>query len=454
MLELGYVRANLPIVEEKLRSRGMDPAEALGNFNAVDRERREAITRVETLKAERNRLTGEIQALRKAGSDATSVTEETKRLKTEVESLEEAAAKADERLREMMQTLPNLPMDSTPVGKDEHDNVLVKTYGEQTAFDFPARPHWELGEGLGILDFERAAKISGARFVVQFGQGALLERALANFMLDLHTREHGYTEVLPPAMVNSKSLFGTGQLPKFAEDLFHCDDAGAFEAGQYRENDHWMIPTAEVPVTNLFRDETLEESQMNVSFCAYTSCYRAEAGSHGRDVRGMIRQHQFQKVELVKFVRPEESEAEHERLTRDAETVLEKLGLPYRRMLLCTGDMGFSAAKTYDLEVWLPGQQVYREISSCSNFEAFQARRANIRYKAAGAKKSEFLHTINGSGLAVGRTYLAILENYQQADGTVRVPEVLVPYMNGATVIGQQSGAWRSFGSGQKQGRA
>jgi seryl-tRNA synthetase len=431
-------------VEEKLRARGMDPAEALGEFAAIDRERREAITRVETLKAERNRLTGEIQALRKAGADATAVTEETKRLKSEVEGLEEAAAKADERLRERMQTLPNLPMDSVPVGKDEHDNVVTKTWGTIPSFDFAPKPHWDLGEGLGILDFERAAKISGARFVVQFGQGALLERALANFMLDLHTREHGYTEVLPPAMVNSKSLFGTGQLPKFAEDLFHCDDAGPFEPGQYRENDHWMIPTAEVPVTNLFRDETLDESQMNVSFCAYTSCYRAEAGSHGRDVRGLIRQHQFQKVELVKFARPEDSEAEHEALTGHAEAVLEKLGLPYRRMLLCTGDMGFSSAKTYDLEVWLPGQNLYREISSCSNFEAFQARRANIRYKAAGAKKSEFLHTLNGSGLAVGRTYLAILENYQQADGTVRVPEVLVPYMNGATVIGQQAGAWRT----------
>jgi seryl-tRNA synthetase len=443
MLELGFVRANLEIVQEKLRSRGMDPAEALGDFAAIDRERREAITRVETLKAERNRLTGEIQALRKAGGDATAVTEETKRLKSEVEGLEQAAAKADDRLREIMQVLPNLPMDSVPPGEDEHDNVVTKTWGEKPVMDFPAKPHWELGEGLGILDFDRATKISGARFVVQFGQGALLERALANFMLDLHTREHGYTEVLPPAMVNSKSLFGTGQLPKFADDLFHCDDSGAFEAGQYKENDHWMIPTAEVPVTNLFRDETLDDAQMNVSFCAYTSCYRAEAGSHGRDVRGMIRQHQFQKVELVKFARPEESEAEHEALTRHAETVLERLGLPYRRMLLCTGDMGFSSAKTYDLEVWLPGQQVFREISSCSNFQAFQARRANIRWKAAGAKKAEFLHTINGSGLAVGRTYLAILENYQQADGTVKVPEVLVPYMNGATVIGQQAGAWR-----------
>jgi seryl-tRNA synthetase len=316
---------------------------------------------------------------------------------------------------------------------------------------------------LGILDFERAAKISGSRFVVHFGQGARLERALANFMLDLHTREHGYVEVLPPYMVNSKSLFGTGQLPKFAEDLFRCnqktgDDKRSYEAGKYQDSDHWMIPTAEVPVTNLYRDETLEEAQLTTSFCAYTPCFRSEAGSYGKDVRGMIRQHQFQKVELVKFCRPEDSNAEHERLTRDAERVLELLGLPYRRMLLCTGDMGFSSAKTYDLEVWLPGQGLYREISSCSNFEAFQARRANIRYRPSGAqtsksKKTEFVHTLNGSGLAVGRTYLAILENYQQADGTVRIPEALVPYMNDRstaredwiTVIGPQ----RSSGDGK-----
>jgi seryl-tRNA synthetase len=443
MLDLGYVRANLPVVEEKLRTRGMDPAEALGSFARIDRERREAITGVETLKAERNRLTAEIQLLRKAGKDATGLTEESIRLKFQVEVGEADAAAADDRLRAILQTLPNLPADSVPVGPDEHANAAVKTWGEPPTFCFPAKPHWELGEALGILDFERAAKISGARFVVQFAQGALLERALANFMLDLHTREHGYTEVLPPAMVNSQSLFGTGQLPKFADDLFHCDDLGAFEAGHYRTNDHWMIPTAEVPLTNLFRDETLDGAQLPISLCAYTSCYRAEAGSHGRDVRGMIRQHQFQKVELVKFVRPQDSEAEHEALTRHAETVLERLGLPYRRTLLCTGDMGFASAKTFDLEVWLPGQGLYREISSCSNFEAFQARRANIRYKAPGAKKAEFLHTLNGSGLAVGRTYLAILENYQQADGTVRVPQALVPYMHGATVIGQQTGPWR-----------
>jgi seryl-tRNA synthetase len=440
MIDLAYVRANLPLVEDKLRSRGADPAVLLKDFAEIDRERREAITQVETLKAQRNRLTEEISLLRRSGGDASAPTEETKALKARGEALETAAAAADDRLRETMQTLPNLPQDGVPLGRSEHDNVQRKVWGEQPAFAFEPKPHWEIGEALGILDFNRAAKISGSRFVVHFGQGARLERALANFMIDLHTREHGYTEVLPPNMVNSKSLFGTGQLPKFAEDLFHCDDRGSYEPGRYQDNDHWLIPTAEVPVTNLFRDETLDDAQLPISFCAYTPCYRSEAGSYGKDVRGMIRQHQFQKVELVKFCKPEESATEHEALTRHAETVLEALGLPYRRMLLCTGDMGFSAAKTYDLEVWLPGQNLYREISSCSNFEAFQARRANIRYKPAGQKKSEFVHTLNGSGLAIGRTYLAVLENYQQADGTVRVPDALVPYMNGETIINKQAG--------------
>ncbi len=444
MIDLAFVRGNLALVEEKLRARGVDPVAALGNFASVDRERREAITQVETLKAQRNKLTEEIARLRREGADTTALTEQTRTLKAQVESLEAAAATADERLREIMQTLPNLPQDSVPIGKDEQGNREEKVWGEQPKFDFPAKPHWELGEALGILDFNRAAKISGSRFVVHFGQGARLERALANFMLDLHTRPvedqgHGYTEVLPPYMVNSKSLFGTGQLPKFAEDLFHCDDKGPYQPGVYQDSDHWLIPTAEVPVTNLFRDETLDEAQLPISYCAYTPCFRSEAGSYGKDVRGMIRQHQFQKVELVKFAKPEDSNAEHEALTRHAETVLEKLGLPYRRVLLCTGDLGFASAKTYDLEVWLPGQNLYREISSCSNFEAFQARRANIRYRPAGAKKSEFLHTLNGSGLAVGRTYLAILENYQQADGTIKVPDVLVPYMNGDTIIDKQS---------------
>jgi seryl-tRNA synthetase len=438
MIDLAFVRANLPVIEEKLRARGTDPAIALGDFTAIDRERRDAITQVETLKARRNKLTEEIARLRKSGADATAVTEETKSLKVEVDALESRATIADERLQSILQTIPNLPQDGVPVGSDEHGNIPEKHWGEKPAFDFTPKPHWELGEALNILDFNRAAKVSGSRFVVHFGAGARLERALANFMLDLHTREHGYTEVLPPYMVNSKSLFGTGQLPKFAEDLFHCDDKGAYTSGELQDGDHWLIPTAEVPVTNLLRDETIDEAQLSISLCAYTPCFRSEAGSYGKDVRGMIRQHQFQKVELVKFTTPQKSNEEHEALTRHAETVLEKLGLPYRRMLLCTGDMGFASSKTYDLEVWLPGQNLYREISSCSNFQDFQARRANIRYRPAGAKKSEYLHTLNGSGLAVGRTYLAILENYQQADGSVRIPEALVSYMNGQTVITKQ----------------
>jgi len=436
MLDLNFVRANLAQVEEKLRARGADTT-ALADFATLDTERRTAITEAETLKAQRNALSAEFGKLKREGADTTAVSEQSAALKARTESLEAASAAADDKLRNLLQNLPNLPQDTVPAGKSEHDNVCEKTWGTPPTFDFTAKPHWELGVDLGILDFDRAAKISGSRFVVHFGSGARLERALANFMLDLHTREHGYVEVLPPTMVNSQSLYGTGQLPKFAEDLFHCDDKGPY-TGAPQDSDHWLIPTAEVPVTNLFRDETIDVTAP-ISFCAYTSCYRSEAGSYGKDVRGMIRQHQFQKVELVKFCKPEDSAAEHEALTRNAEAVLERLGLPYRRMLLCTGDMGFSSSKTYDLEVWLPGQNTYREISSCSNFEAFQARRANIRYKAPGAKKPEFVHTLNGSGLAVGRTYLAILENYQQPDGSVRVPDALIPYMNGETVITKQS---------------
>jgi len=436
MIDLAYVRANLETVQQKLNARGADPT-LLADFATIDRDRRDAITRLETLKAQRNQLTAEIAKLLKTGHDARAALEHTRTLKVEVETLETTAAEADQKLQTILQALPNLQADDVPEGTSEADNVEVKRWGTPTEIANP-KPHWELGEALGILDFDRAAKISGSRFVVQFGQGARLERALAAFMLDLHTREHGYTEVLPPNMVNSKSLFGTGQLPKFAEDLFHCDDKGEYIPGVQQDNDHWLIPTAEVPVTNLFRDETLDESELPISFCAYTPCYRSEAGSYGRDVRGMIRQHQFQKVELVKFARPEDSAAEHEALTSHAEKVLELLGLPYRRMLLCAGDMGAGAAKTYDLEVWLPGQQLYREISSCSNFHDFQARRANIRFKAPQAKKSEYLHTLNGSGLAVGRTYVAILENYQQPDGSIRIPDALIPYMNGATHITRQ----------------
>ena len=373
-------------------------------------------------------------ALKKAGLDASAVMDETRELKEELEKLDQAAAGLDEQMRMALASIPNLTRDEVPAGTSENDNVVVKTWGEKPVLDFEPKPHWEIGEALGILDLERAAKLSGARFAVYMGAGARLERALIGFMLDLHTTKHGYTEVLPPFMVNSKSLFGTGQLPKFAEDLFRCSDADAEAAakGEFKDNDHWLIPTAEVPVTNLYRDEILDEARLPICLTAYTPCFRAEAGAAGKDTRGIIRQHQFQKVELVKFTRPEESDAEHEKLTRNAEEILEALKLPYRRMLLCAGDTGFSSAKTFDLEVWLPGQQVYREISSCSNFEGFQARRANIRYRAAGAKaKPEFVHTLNGSGLAVGRTWLAILENYQQADGTVLIPEVLRPYMGG-----------------------
>ncbi len=439
MLDLAFVRANLALVEEKLRVRGMDPAAVLGDFVAIDLQRRAAITEYERLKSNVNRLAEDIGRAKREKADPAKIDElhkEGGRLKTKVGEFQENAAQLEARLRTILEGIPNLSHNDVPIGRSADDNVEIKKWGNIPIFDFPAKPHWELGEELGILDFNRAAKISGARFVVQYGQGARLERALANFMLDLHTRRHGYIEVLPPFMVNSQSLFGTGQLPtKFAEDLFHCDDKGPYQTGIYQENDHWLIPTAEVPVTNLFRDETLDESELPISFCAWTPCFRGEAGSYGKDVRGMIRQHQFQKVELVKFAHPARSYEDHETLTRNAETVLEQLGLPYRRMLLCTGDMGFGSAKTYDLEVWLPGQQLYREISSCSNYEAFQARRANIRFKPAGAKKTEFLHTLNGSGLAVGRTYLAILENYQQKDGSIRIPDVLVPYMDGETVI-------------------
>jgi seryl-tRNA synthetase len=433
MLDLGFVRANLEVVEEKLRARGADPATLLGDFRQLDQKRREAITASEQLKARRNELSQQVGALKREGKDATAVMEETRALKEKLDELDKTAAALDDQMRLALASIPNLTRDEVPTGKSEEDNVTVKTWGEKRHFDFEPKPHWEIGEQLGILDLERAAKLSGARFAVYMGAGARLERALISFMLDMHTQKHGYTEVLPPFMVNSKSLFGTGQLPKFAEDLFRCSDADAemVTRGEFKDNDHWLIPTAEVPVTNLYRDEILDEDRLPISLTAYTPCFRAEAGAAGKDTRGIIRQHQFQKVELVKFVRPGESDAKHERLTRDAEEILEALKLPYRRVLLCTADTGFSSAKTFDLEVWLPGQQLYREISSCSNFEAFQARRANIRFKPGGKGKNEFVHTLNGSGLAVGRTWLAILENYQQADGSVAVPEALRPYMGG-----------------------
>jgi seryl-tRNA synthetase len=430
MLDLNCVRSNLEIVEAKLRVRGMDPEALLGNFRELDQERRSRITQAETLQAQRNKLSQEVARSRKAGADTSQITavmDQTRDLKQETEAVQLRAAEAEEAMRALLATIPNLTQDGVPAGKSEADNVEVLRWGQQPAFDFAPKPHWELGESLGILDLQRAAKISGARFAVYWGLGARLERALASFMLDVHTREHGYLEVLPPLLVNKESLFGTGQLPKFAEDLFKTEGS-----------DHWLIPTAEVPVTNLYRDEVLEETKLPLSLVAYTPCFRSEAGSYGKDVRGIIRQHQFQKVELVKFARPDQSNEEHEKLTGHAETILQRLHLPYRKVLLCAGDTGAASSKTYDLEVWLPGQGLYREISSCSNFEAYQARRANIRYKPLNKNKSELVHTLNGSGLAIGRTWLAILENYQQADGTVRVPKVLQPYMGGAEVIERQ----------------
>jgi len=440
MHDLGFVRANVGLVEEKLRARGADPAVLLGNFAELDARRRQAITQVETLKAERNKLSEEVGKRKRAGDDASDLMERMPLLKDQIDRQEHEAEASEIELRTILQSIPNLPAEGVPAGKSEQDNVEIRRWGVKPDFAFAPKPHWDLGEALGILDFERAAKLSGARFAVYWNQGARLERALGNFMLDVHTGEHGYTEVLPPFMVNSKSLFGTGQLPKFAQDLFECNslEEEGYRLpgkGEYRDSDHWLIPTAEVPLTNLFRDEVLDDAELPRSLTAYTPCFRSEAGSYGRDVRGIIRQHQFQKVELVKIAHPEESDAELEKLTANAETILQKLGLPYRTMLLCAGDMGFSAAKTYDIEVWLPGQGLYREISSCSNCEAFQARRANIRYKPKGKNKAEFVHTLNGSGLAVGRTWVAILENYQQADGSVRIPDVLVPYMGGARVI-------------------
>jgi seryl-tRNA synthetase len=423
MLDLAFVRENLSKVEEMLRRRGQDPT-VLARFREIDDKRRLLITQSETLKAQRNKASEEIAKLKKAGQDASAQMEATKQLREQGDTLEKQAGEIDQELRTLLAGIPNMPHESVPLGHSADDNKEVRKWGALPQFSFTPKPHWELGEQLGILDMERAVKLTGARFAVYWDLGARLERALANFMLDLHTKDHGYTEVLTPYMVNSNSMYGTGQLPKFADDLFKID-----------KHDLWLIPTAEVPLTNLYRDETVDAARLPMSVTGYTPCFRSEAGSYGKDVRGIIRQHQFQKVELVKFTRPEDSNAQHEELTRNAEMVLQKLGLHYRVMLLCTGDMGANASKTYDLEVWLPGQQLFREISSCSNFEAYQARRANIRYRPEGSKKSEFVHTLNGSGLAIGRTWLAILENYQQADGSVMVPEALRPYMGGAEKI-------------------
>ena len=434
MLDLNFVRENLPLVEEKLRQRGLDPAAVLKNFREVDSQRRQAITEADGMKARRNVLVEAFQNLRQeekqlkaTGKDATANEvaraenlAEQALIKKSMPRVDAAVDDFNARLLEILAGIPNLPHESVPVGRSADDNVEVRRWGTPPKFDFTPKPHWDLGPELGILDLERAVKITGARFAVYWDLGAKLERALANFMLDLHTREHGYAEVLPPYLVNSDSLYGTGQLPKFADDQFRVP---------HGERDLWLIPTAEVPVTNLYRDEVLDAARLPISLTAYTPCFRSEAGSYGKDVRGIIRQHQFQKVELVKFTRPENSYEEHEKLTHNAEEVLQKLGLHYRVVTLCTGDMGASSAKTYDIEVWLPGQQLFREISSCSNFEAYQARRANIRYRPEGKNKTEFVHTLNGSGLAVGRTWVAVVENYQQADGSVVIPEALRPYI-------------------------
>lgn len=415
MHDLSWFRANLDAVADRLSTRGLDFDRE--QFRELDRQRRAAVTESEQLKAQRNSESAEIAKLRRAGEDTTERQQKVREIGDRIASLEENVRQLDESFKGLLAGIPNAPHESVPVGKSADDNVEVRRWGQVPSFDFEPKSHWDLGTQLGILDFDRAAKITGARFALYWGLGAKLERALINFMLDVHTREHGYTEVLPPFMVNSASLYGTGNLPKFAEDLFKCEGT-----------DFWLAPTAEVPVTNIYRDETLDGDALPIRLCAYTPCFRSEAGAYGRDTRGIIRQHQFQKVELVKFARPDQSYDELESLTLNAESILEKLGLPFRRVVLCTGDMGFSSAKTYDIEVWLPGQNAYKEISSCSNFEAFQARRAGIRVKA-GKGKTEFAHTLNGSGLAIGRTWVAIVENYQQADGSVLVPEVLRPYV-------------------------
>jgi seryl-tRNA synthetase len=417
MHDLSYFRANFDQIAQRLATRGAGAVAGLETFRELDLKRRAAITETETLKSRVKTDSTEIGKLKGQGADTTERQESVRAMKAQIAALDEQVKVLDEQNHDLLAGIPNLPHESVPVGKSADDNVEVRRDGQARAFDFEPKAHWELGAELGILDLERAAKITGARFALYWDMGAKLERALSNFMLDVHTREHGYTEVLPPFMVNSASLFGTGQLPKFKEDLFKCEG-----------HDFWMIPTAEVPVTNIYRDETLDGDALPIQLCAYTPCFRSEAGSYGRDVRGIIRVHQFQKVELVKFTRPEQSYQELEKLTADAEDILRRLGLPFRTMALCTGDMGFSSAKTYDIEVWLPGQNGFKEISSCSNFEAFQARRAGIRFR--GGKKAEYAHTINGSGLAVGRTWVAIVENYQQKDGSVIIPEVLRPYMN------------------------
>jgi seryl-tRNA synthetase len=433
MLDLNYVRENFDAVRAALEKRGMATT-ALDDFAATDAERRRVIAESDKLNAERNVASREIGGLMKDGKrdEADARRKQVNELKERMTQLDAARDQAERRMRELLSTLPNIPHESVPVGKDETANEEIRRWGRKPEFDFEPKDHVDLGTALGILDLERATKIAGARFAILNGAGARLERALIDFMLDTHTREHGYTETLPPFIVNASALFGTGQLPKFEQDLFKLEDERGF----------YLNPTAEVPVTNYYASEILDASQLPMKWAAYAPCFRSEAGSYGKDTRGVIRQHQFEKVELVKYSLPEKSYDELEALTRDAETILQKLGIHYRIVALATGDLGFGSAKTYDIEVWLPSQNTFREISSCSNCEAFQARRANIRFRRAGGAKPEFVHTLNGSGLAVGRTWIAVLENYQQKDGTIVIPEVLRSYMRGLEVIdadGKQS---------------
>ncbi len=422
MLDIKYLRQNIDFVAGKMRERGQ--AMNLERFIALDAKRRDIIQEVEGLRSERNTASKQVGEKKKKGEDATELITRTGEISDRIRALDETLKQTDDELQTILMTLPNVPHESVCLGKGAEDNPVVRVWGEKRQFSFTPRPHWEIGENLNILDFARGAKITGARFTLYRGLGARLERAIINFMLDLHTREHGYTEMLTPFMVNRESMTGTGQLPKFEEDLFRIDKV-----------DYFLIPTAEVPVTNIHRDEILSEKELPVCYAAYSPCFRAEAGSYGKDTRGLIRQHQFNKVELVKFSKPENSYEELEKLTLNAEEVLKRLEIPYRVVSLCTADLGFSSAKTYDLEAWLPGQDAYREISSCSNFEEFQARRASIRFRREESGKVEFVHTMNGSGLAVGRTLVAILENHQQADGSVVIPAALRPYMGGVDRI-------------------
>ncbi|OIP91104.1 MAG: serine--tRNA ligase [Syntrophobacterales bacterium CG_4_8_14_3_um_filter_58_8] len=422
MLDIKYLRQNIDFVSGKMRERGQEMN--LERFIVLDAARREMIREVEGLRGERNAVSKQIGEKKKNREDANDIIARMGLVSARIKELDEALKKTDEDLDAILMTIPNLPHASVVCGRGAEDNPVVRVWGEKPQFSFKPRPHWEIGESLNILDFARGAKITGARFTLYRGFGARMERALINFMLDLHTGEHGYTEVLPPFLVNRESMTGTGQLPKFEEDLFRIDKV-----------DYFLIPTAEVPVTNIHRDEILSEKELPIYYVAYTPCFRAEAGSYGKDTRGLIRQHQFNKVELVKFTKPESSYEEMEKLTLNAEEVLKRLKIPYRVVSLCTADLGFSSAKTYDVEAWLPGQDAYREISSCSNFEEFQARRASIRFRRDESGKVEFVHTLNGSGLAVGRTLVAVLENYQQEDGSVVIPEALRPYMGGVDRI-------------------